>query len=179
VCAVVATMGLGVTAGVVAKNLSAPVGVPAHILQGHGGYLQYSGRRGGVQTVDETLAPAYQQVDTRGVKAAPAAVGPDDRATTTLPAAAGNLQNLQVDTRGIIPAEAFGSTSLHTSFLGPDAQERNIQLADSMLAYEEFGNTAQLAPNSFLGPDAQERNNQLAASLRTAPMGASKPHGNI
>jgi hypothetical protein len=152
VCAVVATMGLGVTAGVVAKNLSAPAGVPAHVVQGQGGALQYSGHRGGVQAINETLAPAYQQVDTRGVKAAPAAVGPDDRPTTTK----------------LAP----------NSFLGPDAQERNSQLAGSMLASEEFGLTAgaaaQLAPNSFLGPDAQERNSQLAASMRVL-----KAHGYI
>jgi len=169
-------MGLGVTAGVVAKNLSAPVGVPSHILQGQGGALQYSGHRGGVQSIDETLQPAYMQVDTRGVKAAPAAVGPDDRVTTTVPAA---ISNLQIDNRGIIPAEAFlPAATSQTSFLGPDAQERNSQLAGSMLAYEEFGLTAgaaaELAPNSFLGPDAQERNSQLAASARTA-----KPHGYI
>ena len=95
---VVATMGLGVTAGVVAKNLSAPAAVPAHIVQGQGGVLQVAGHRGGVQTIDDKLAPAYQQVDTRGVKAAPAAVGPDDRPTTTKPALSGNLQ---ADTRGI------------------------------------------------------------------------------
>lgn len=169
-------MGLGVTAGVVAKNLSAPVGIPAHSVQGQGGTLQYSGHRGGVQAIDETLTPAYMQVDTRGVKAAPAAVGPDDRVTTSHAAPIGNLQ---VDTRGIIPAEAFlPAASAKVSFLGPDAQERNTILADSMLASEEFGLTAgtvsELAPNSLLGPDAQERNSQLAASMR-----ASKPHGYI
>jgi hypothetical protein len=132
-------MGLGVTAGVVAKNLSAPVGVPSHIAQGQGGALQYSGHRGGVQAIDETLAPAYQQVDTRGVKAAPAAVGPDDRATTTLPAA---ISNLQVDNRGIIPGEAFAPSTQLTSpnsFLGPDAQERNSRLAASMRATNPHG----------------------------------------
>lgn len=79
-CAVVATMGLGVTAGVVAKNLSAPAAVPAHIVQGQGGALQLSGHRGGAQTIDEQLTPA----GTRGVKDAPAAqlapnsfLGPD------------------------------------------------------------------------------------------------------
>jgi hypothetical protein len=154
VCAVVATMGLGVTAGVVAKNLSAPAAGSAHnIVQGQGGTLQYSGHRGGVQAINDTLAPAYQQVDTRGVKAAsdptlgydisgftagPAAVGPDDRPTTTKPALSNSLQ---ADTRGIIPAEAFGPS-------------------------------AQLAPNSFLGPDAQDRNAQLAAAMRT-----TKAHG--
>ena len=112
--AVVATMGLGVTAGVVAKNLSAPAAVPAHIVQGHGGTLQLSGHRSGVQTIDEKLTPAYQQVDTRGVKAAPAAVGPDDRPTTTHPA-------------------------LSASFLGPDAQERNGQLAASMRVLKAHG----------------------------------------
>jgi hypothetical protein len=159
VCAVVATMGLGVTAGVVAKNLSAPVGVPAHILQGQGGALQYSGHRGGVQAIDETLTPAYQQVDTRGVTAAPAAVGPDDRVTTSHLAPSATLQ---IDNRGIIPAEAFlPAASSQTSFLGPDAQDRNAFLAGS-------------AASSFLGPDAQERNANLAAAMRTA-----KPHGYI
>lgn len=138
VCAVVATMGLGVTAGVVAKNLSAPAAVPAHIVQGQGGSLQLSGHRGGVQAIDEKLAPAYQQVDTRGVNAAPAAVGPDDRPTTTKPALSGNLQ---ADTRGIIPAEAFApATQLApNSFLGPDAQERNSQLAASMRVLKAHG----------------------------------------
>ena len=104
VCAVVATMGLGVTAGVVAKNLSAPAAIPAHIVQGLGGTLQYSGHRGGVQTINDSLVPAYQQV-------APAAVGPDDRPTTTKPAAT---------------QPAAGG------FLGPDALDRNAQLAASM-----------------------------------------------
>ena len=159
VCAVVATMGLGVTAGVVAKNLSAPAGVPAHVVQGQGGSLQYSGHRGGVQSIDETLAPAYQQVDTRGVTAGPAAVGPDDRPTTSHLAPSSTLQ---IDTHGIIPAEAFlPGASVQNSFLGPDAQERNAFLAGS-------------AANSFLGPDAQERNAQLAAATRTA-----HPHGYI
>jgi len=98
VCAVVATMGLGVTAGVVAKNLSAPVGVPAHIVQGQGGSLQLSGHRGGVQTIDD--------------KAGPAAVGPDDRPGTQL---------------------------APSSFLGPDAQERNSQLAASIRASKPHG----------------------------------------
>ena len=110
--ALVATMGLGVTAGVVAKNLSAPAAVPAHIVQGHGGTLQLSGHRSGVQTIDEKLAPAYQQVDTRGVKAAPAAVGPDDRPTAQL---------------------------APNSFLGPDAQDRNSQLAASIRAAKPHG----------------------------------------
>jgi hypothetical protein len=148
-------MGLGVTAGVVAKNLSAPVGIPSHIVQGQGGSLQYAGHRGGVQAIDETLAPAYQQVDTRGVKAAvnpalgydisgftqgaanaPAAVGPDDRLTTTLPASLGNLR---ADTVGIIPREAFAPATAANSFLGPDAQERNSQLAASMRSSKAHG----------------------------------------
>jgi hypothetical protein len=182
VCLVVATMGLGVTAGVVAKNLSAPAAVPAHILQGQGGVLQYSGHRGGAQVIDEKLAPAYQQVDTRGVKAAPAAVGPDDRPTTTKPALSGNLQ---ANTRGIIPAEAFAPFApvAHSSFLGPDAQERNAKLAaalapDSTLGYDissftQGASTTKLAP-TFIGPDAQDRNSMLAASMR-----AVKPHGYI
>jgi len=132
-------MGLGVTAGVVAKNLSAPVAIPSHNVSGQGGYLQYSGHRGGTQVIDEKLAPAYQQVDTRGVKAAPAAVGPDDRATTTVPAA--DIA-LQYGTRGIIPAEAFAPTTqlaAPNSFLGPDAQERNSQLAASMRESQPHG----------------------------------------
>jgi hypothetical protein len=166
VCAVVVTMGLGVTAGVVAKNLSAPAAIPAHIVQGQGGALQMAGHRGGVQTIDEKLAPAYQQVDTRGVKAGPAAVGPDDRPTTTKPVLSGNLQ---ADTRGIIPAEAFA----------PAAKLATTVAADPTLGYDvssftQGAPTAQLAPNSFLGPDAQERNSRLAASMR-----ASKPHGYV
>jgi hypothetical protein len=138
VCAVVATMGLGVTAGVVAKNLSAPAAVPAHIVQGQGGALQMAGHRGGVQSVNESLLPAYQQVDTRGVKAGPAAVGPDDRPTTTRPALSGNLQ---ANTRGIIPAEAFAPAKqlAPNSFLGPDAQERNSKLAASMRVLKAHG----------------------------------------
>jgi hypothetical protein len=122
VCAVVATMGLGVTAGVVAKNLSAPVAVPAHSVQGN----------------FARLAPAYHQVDTRGVLPAAAAVGPDDRLTTTVPAA--DIA-LQYDTRGIIPAEAFAPTAqlAPNSFLGPDAQERNSQLAATMRVAKPHG----------------------------------------
>jgi hypothetical protein len=118
VCAVVATMGLGVTAGVVAKNLSAPAAAPAHIVQGQFGTLPFSGYRGGVRAVEEKLAPAYQQVDTRGVQAAPAAVGPDDRPTTTQLVPGMSLSTLQVDTRGIIPAEAFAPTAQ----LAPNSQ---------------------------------------------------------
>jgi hypothetical protein len=131
-------MGLGVTAGVVAKNLSAPVAVPGHIVQGQGGALQVAGHRGGVQSIDDTLQPAYMQVDTRGVKAAPAAVLPDDRATTIKAALSGNLQ---ANTRGIIPAEAFAPVAqlAPNSFLGPDAQERNSQLAASMRASKPHG----------------------------------------
>jgi hypothetical protein len=92
-------MGLGVTAGVVAKNLSAPAAAPAHSVQGNG----------------SKLAPAYQQVDTRGVVKAGLAVGPDDRLTTTVPAA--DIA-LQYDTRGIIPAEAFAPTAQ----LAPNSQ---------------------------------------------------------
>ncbi len=99
VCAVALTMGLGVTAGVVAKNLSAPAAVPAHILQGQGGTLQFTGHRGGVQAIGDTPA-------------GPAAVGPDDRPT---PLSAPN------------------------SFLGPDARDRNTQLAFAMLATKARG----------------------------------------
>jgi hypothetical protein len=138
VCAVVATMGLGVTAGVVAKNLSAPAAVPAHIVQGQGGALQMAGHRGGVQAIDEKLAPAYQQVDTRGVKAGPVAVGPDDRPTTTV--APADIA-LQYDTRGFTQGAASAPTTqlAPNSFLGPDAQERNSQLAASMRASKPHG----------------------------------------
>jgi len=137
-CAVAAAVGLGVTAGVVAKNLSAPVGVPTHIVQGQGGSLQNAAHRGGVQSIEDNLSPAYQQVDTRGVTAGPAAVGPDDRATTTLPAA---ISNLQVDNRGIIPGEAFATSTLlaPNSFLGPDAQERNSELSAAMRTSKPHG----------------------------------------
>jgi hypothetical protein len=112
VIAVVATMGLGVTAGVVAKNLNGSSAPQTHkIAAGLGGAAQENpAQRGGVQIVGGNsapaaavgpddrptttkLTPAYQQVDTRGVK--PAAIG-----------------TLQVDTRGIIPAEAFGQAQL-------------------------------------------------------------------
>jgi len=144
VMAVVATVGLGITTGVVAKNFSAPAAAPkAHTSQGLGGAaFDNVARRGGIQTVDGNaasaakavgpddrtsttkLTPAYQQVDTRGVTAA----------------ANGSLQ---VDTRGIIPAEAFGPG-------------------------------AQLAPNSFLGPDAQERNANLSAAMLARPVAANQ-----
>jgi hypothetical protein len=92
VIAVVATMGLGVTAGVVAKNLNGSAAPQTHkIAAGLGGAAQENpARRGGVQIVTGNSAPA-------------AAVGPDDRPTTTK----------------LAP----------NSFLGPDAQERNATLA--------------------------------------------------
>jgi hypothetical protein len=121
VCAVVATMGLGVTAGVVAKNLSAPAAVPAHIVQGQGGSLQLSGHRGGVQTIDEKLAPAYQQVDTRGVQAAPAAVGPDDRPNTTK----------------LAPDPTLGYDI--SGFASAEASAPNSQLAASLRASKPHG----------------------------------------
>jgi hypothetical protein len=121
VCAVVATMGLGVTAGVVAKNLSAPVALPAHIVQGQGGSLQLSGHRGGVQSIDNTLPSAYMQVDTRGVQAGPAAVGPDDRPTTTQPA----------------PNPALGYDI--SGFMSGEASAPNSQLAASKRAAQPHG----------------------------------------
>jgi hypothetical protein len=130
VVAVSITMALGVGAGVAAKNLSLTAAPKAHISQGLGGAAQENpARRGGVQIVGANsaaavkavgpddrptttkLTPAYQQVDTRGVKSAA-------------------ISTLQVDTRGIIPAEAFGQPQLApNSFLGPDARERNAMLA--------------------------------------------------
>ena len=107
VMAVVATMGLGVTAGVIAKNLSAPAAPQTHkISQGLGGAAQENpARRGGVQIVGANSAAAVK------------AVGPDDRANTTKLTPAYQ----QVDTRGVKAAA--------NSFLGPDAQERNATLA--------------------------------------------------
>ena len=152
------TIGLGVTAAVVVKNLNVPAAPQSHhVVQGLGGAAQENpARRGGVQIVGGSvsstvkavgpddrptttkLTPAYQQFDTRGVK--PAAI-----------------YTLQVDTRGIIPAEAFGQPQLlPNNFLGPDALDRNAML------------TAGSAPNSFLGPDAQERNANLAAQSAQA-----------
>jgi hypothetical protein len=120
-------MGLGVTAGVVAKNLSAPAAAGTHIVLGQGGAaLQYSGHRGGVQTVDG------------GLQAAPAAVGPDDRPTTTV--APADIA-LQYDTRGFTQGGASAPTAqlAPNSFLGPDAQERNSQLAASMRVLKAHG----------------------------------------
>jgi hypothetical protein len=93
VLAVSVTMGLGVAAGVVAKNLSGSTATQSHISQGLSGPAYVNpARRGGLQEFDGNAAPA-----------AVPAVGPDDRATTsTLPA---------------------------NSFLGPDALERNANLA--------------------------------------------------
>jgi len=116
VVAVSITMALGVGAGVAAKNLSLTAAPKTHISQGLGGAAQENAaRRGGLQIVGGNSAPA-------------AAVGPDDRQTTTKPALSNSLQ---ADTRGIIPAEAFGPSAqlAPNSFLGPDAQERNAQLA--------------------------------------------------
>ena len=94
VCAVVVTMGLGVTAGVVAKNLSAPAAAGTHIVLGQGGAaLQYSGHRGGVQVVDGPAASTAK------------AVGPDDRLSNSPPAWLG------YDTSGLIPAEALGPSA--------------------------------------------------------------------
>jgi hypothetical protein len=111
--AVVATAGLGVTAGIVAKNLSAPAAAPkTHISQGLGGAAQANpARRGGVQFVDGNTSSAAK------------AVGPDDRANTTTLTPAYQ----QVDTRGVVPAEA--AKLAPNSFLGPDAQERNAMLS--------------------------------------------------
>lgn len=90
VVAVSITMALGVGAGVAAKNLSVTAAPKAHISQGLGGAAQENpAQRGGVQIVGGNSAPA-------------AAVGPDDRPTTTK----------------LAP----------NSFLGPDAQERNATL---------------------------------------------------
>jgi hypothetical protein len=77
VLAVSVTMGLGVTAGVVAKNLSGSTAAQSHIIQGLGGpAFANPAQRSGNQLLGGNAAPA----------AAPA-VGPDDRATTsTLPA---------------------------------------------------------------------------------------------
>jgi hypothetical protein len=102
VVAVSITMALGVTAGVVAKNLSAPAAPKAHISQGLGGAAQQDAPRGGMRTVvgnaDSTISKA---------------VGPDDRATTTKLAL--------------------------NSFLGPDAQDRNNQLAATLRTTKAHG----------------------------------------
>jgi hypothetical protein len=55
-CLVVVTMGYGVTAAVVAKDISIALAVPSQFVQGQGGTLQYSGHRGGVQSIDDTGA---------------------------------------------------------------------------------------------------------------------------
>jgi hypothetical protein len=138
---VIVAVGLGVMAAVVAKNLSAPAAAPSHFVQGQGGAAQANpAYRGGAQVVDGNAATA------------PQAVGPDDRAGQLAPAyqqvdtrgvTGGISGSLQVDTRGIIPAEAFPSDTLSVtgagSFLGPDAQERNLQLAAGMRTAEPHG----------------------------------------
>jgi hypothetical protein len=97
----------------VAKNLSAPVAVPSHILQGQGGSLQNAAHRGGVQAIDDTLTPAYMQVDTRGVQPQ---LAPDP--------------TLGYDVSGFSgEASAPAAQLAPNSFLGPDAQERNAQLS--------------------------------------------------
>ncbi len=77
VIAVVATMGLGVTAGVVAKNLNGSAAPQTHkIAQGLGGAAQENpARRGGVQIV------------AGGASSGSTAVGPDDRPSTAPSAA--------------------------------------------------------------------------------------------
>ncbi|HEY4889100.1 MAG TPA: hypothetical protein VIJ58_11110 [Candidatus Dormibacteraeota bacterium] len=77
VLAVSVTMGLGVAAGVVAKNLSGSAATQSHISQGLGGpAFANPAQRSGNQVFGANAAPA-----------AVPAVGPDDRATTsTLPA---------------------------------------------------------------------------------------------
>jgi len=107
VLAVSVTMGLGVAAGVVAKNLSGSTATQSHISQGLSGpAFAAQALRGGTRVFGGNAAPA-----------AVPAVGPDDRATTTIFAPAYQ----QFDTHGVtLPAN---------SFLGPDAQERNAKLA--------------------------------------------------
>ena len=128
---VVVAVGLGIMAAFVAKNLSAPAAAPRHFVQAQGGAAQANpAYRGGVQVVDGYAATA------------PKAVGPDDRAGQLAPA------YQQVDTRGVTAgftiAAAYQNTSGVTqlgsqSFLGPDAQERNLQLAAGMRTAEPHG----------------------------------------
>jgi hypothetical protein len=69
------TMGLGVTAGVVAKNLSGTAATQSHISQGQGqggAAFENPARRGGLQMLGDDPAAAKIK-----------AVGPDDRATTS------------------------------------------------------------------------------------------------
>ncbi len=78
VLAVSVTMGLGVTTGVVAKNLSGSTVTQSHISQSLGGPAFINpARRGGLQEFDGNAAPA-------GVPA----VGPDDRVSNTILSAA-------------------------------------------------------------------------------------------
>ena len=67
--AVVATLGLGVTAGVVAKNLSAPAAGQTHIVQGQGGAaMDNMLRRGGSQVYAENPAPAATAGSTKDAR---------------------------------------------------------------------------------------------------------------
>ena len=65
IVAVSITLGLGVMAGTVAKNLDSSAAATQNhtVLQGKGGLAVQSVRHGGMQTVEENLAPAA----TRGV----------------------------------------------------------------------------------------------------------------
>jgi hypothetical protein len=88
VVAVSITMALGVGAGVVAKNLSAPAAPQTHIVQGLGGAAQENpARRGGPQIAGGNTAPA-------------AAVGPDDRPSTTKLAPAAPSLPVSANARG-------------------------------------------------------------------------------
>jgi hypothetical protein len=104
------TLGLGVMAGTMAKNLSAPApATKAHaIVQGNGGPAVLTIRGHGTQIVDRISAPAST------------AAGYDDRKTTTSLAPNSFLGP---------DAQERNAQLAPNSFLGPDAQERNAKLA--------------------------------------------------
>ena len=83
--AVSITLALGVTAGVAAKNLSAPAAPQTHISQGLGGAAQANpAYRGGNQLVGGSAAPAST------------AVGPDDRPSTSQQATPVRVRGTQI-----------------------------------------------------------------------------------
>jgi len=91
VVAVSITLALGVTAGVVAKNFSAPAAPQTHISQGLGGAAQANpAYRGGNQLVGGSAAPA-------STAPASTAVGPDDRPSTSQQAAPVRVRGTQID----------------------------------------------------------------------------------
>ena len=111
IVAVSVTLGLGVMAGTVAKNLNGSAATTTHaqsLSQGRGGAAVQSVRHGGIQTVEDNAPITI-------------AVGPDDRVAPKL---SGNAF--------VAPdaAEHAGSPRLSgNAFVAPDAADHKYQVA--------------------------------------------------